>query len=527
MSRVAGAVAVLMATLTIGAAPVAAQGEDTVGVAQASKAQKGPAGGKAGKNRKPKKLKPVIPSTKAIFGYIKDLTSFGYRRTGSKASLKAATYVRDKFRRFGLKNVQFQTVRSYDWKVKDSSLSVAGITRDSFPIAHAFMGGTRTGSFGTGPQGITAPVVDVANGSAANFAGKDVSGKVVMFDLRFTGLPADLFKAIADFYYDPDDTVPPGASIPQPYLTNFVDVTQRAMDNGAVGVVGVLADYFDSKYYFNEEYRRLQMDIPGLWVTRDEGAAIRAQLSTDPGAEAKIVMNGERKAAPARNVIGFLPGKSKKTLLISSHHDAVWAGAVEDGSGTSEVLALARYFGALKKKYRPMSLMFATMDSHFSGYQAHQKFIAKYVTAVPEARRPKVNFAIEHIARYGEVVDGKLKMTNLPEVAGILQNVGEKPLQVIKDAIVKNKLGRTIVIPATFFGASLPTDASFAYAAGVPVVSLISGPIYLYDKQDTLDKVYKPHLRPMALAYKEMIARMSRMPLADLPGDKPPAPTEP
>jgi hypothetical protein len=145
------------------------------------------------------------------------------------------------------------------------------------------------------------------------------------------------------------------------------------------------------------------------------------------------------------------------------------------------------------------------------------------VTGVPEAKRPKVNFAIEHIARYGEVVDGKLKMTNLPEVAGILQNVGEKPLQVIKDAVVKNRLDRTIVIPATFFGASLPTDASFAYAAGVPVVSLISGPIYLYDKQDTLDKVYKPHLRPMALAYKEMIARMSRMPLADLPGAKPPA----
>ena len=55
------------------------------------------------------------------------------------------------------------------------------------------------------------------------------------------------------------------------------------------------------------------------------------------------------------------------------------------------------------------------------------------------------------------------------------------------------------------------------------MVSLISDPIYLYDKQDTLDKVYKPHLRPWALAYKEMIARMSRMPVSDLPGATPPA----
>ncbi|MBN8866426.1 MAG: M28 family peptidase [Solirubrobacterales bacterium] len=518
MRRIAGVVAILVAASMIGAAPTATAQNQTEN-AKAAKAGQG--------HKKPKRQvrrRAVVPSTATIFRYIKDLTSVGYRRTGSKASLRAAKYVRDSFRRFGLRDVGFQTVRSYAWKVKDSSLSVAGIKRDSFPIAHAFMGGTRTGRFGTGAKGITAPVVDVGDGNQQTFAATDVKGKVVMFDLRFTGLPADLFRAIADFYYDPDETVAPGEVLPQPYLTNFVDVVQRAMDGGAVGVVGVLADYFDSKYYFNEEYRRLQMTVPGMWVTKSEGDAIRAQLAADPSAQAKLVMNGERRAAPARNVIGYLPGRSRQTLLISSHHDAVWDGAVEDGSGTAEVLALAKYFGALPKKRRPMSLMFATMDSHFSGYQAHQKFIRKYVTGVPEARRPRVNFAIEHIARYGKVVDGKLKMTDLPEVAGILQNVGEKPLQVIKDAVVRNDLDRTIVIPATMFGESLPTDASFAYAAGVPVVSLISGPIYLYDRQDTLDKVYKPHLRPMALAYKEMVNRMSRMPLSDLPGDPPVAP---
>jgi len=513
MRRIAGIVAVLLAAMIIGATPVtAAQGHATVSA-------------KSGKAAKPKKLKAVVPSTSTIFGYIKRLTSFGYRRTGSAASLKAATYVRDSFRRYGLKNVGFQTARSYAWKVKDYSLSVGGIKRDSFPIAHAFMGGEQAGDFGTGPNGISAPIVDVGNGSAANYAGKDVNGKVVMFDLRFLGLPSDYFKLISDFYYDPDNTVAPGEEIPQPYISNFVEVTQRAMDGGAVGVIGVLSDYFDSKYYFNEEYRRLQMDIPGLWVTRGEGDAIRAQIGADPGAEANIVMNGDRKAAQARNVIGFLPGKSKTTLLISSHHDAVWDGAVEDGSGTAEVLALARYFGALKQKYRPMSLMFATMDSHFTGYQGHAAFLKKYVEDVPAARRPKVNFAIEHIARHGFVNDqGKLEMTNLPEVAGLIHNVGPKPLEVIKEVVPKYRLDRTVVVPAKYFGASLPTDASGAYQEGVPVVSLIAGPIYLYDKQDTLDKVYKPHLRPMALAYKEMIARMSRMPVSDLPGDPPVAP---
>ena len=35
----------------------------------------------------------------------------------------------------------------------------------------------------------------------------------------------------------------------------------------------------------------------------------------------------------------------------------------------------------------------------------------------------------------------------------------------------------------------IPTDASFVLLAGVPIVSLIAGPMYMYDDADTMDKV--------------------------------------
>ena len=458
---------------------------------------------------KPLQRKAVVPSTKTIFGWIKDLTSVGYRRTGTPGGRRAAEYVHGKFKRFGLQKVQFQRAQSFSWSVRNHSLSVEGSPLASFPIAHSVTGFEGTGKRGTGPDGLDAELVDVGNG---DFTGKDVAGKIVVFNLKFTELPIPLFRAVADFNYDPGNTVSDSDKLSQPYITNFTAVATKAMDGGAAGMVGVLADYFDSDKYFNEYYRRLDMKIPGVWVKPSVGSSLRSQMAGKPGATANLKLNVTREPATARNVIGFLPGRSKETILISSHHDAVFKGAVEDASGTSEVLALAKYFGAMKQKQREKSLMFATMDSHFTGYQAHDKFLKKYVSNVPQAKRPVANLAIEHIARQGVIEDGKLRMTNQPEITGILHNVGPDALESIKKEVVANDLDRTTVLPAGVFGgAGIPTDASGAYALGVPVVSLISGPVYLYDKQDTPDKVFKPHLRPVAKAFAQIATDMGPM----------------
>jgi hypothetical protein len=57
---------------------------------------------------------------------------------------------------------------------------------------------------------------------------------------------------------------------------------------------------------------------------------------------------------------------SDEIVLIQSHHDSTTSGAVEDASGAAEVMALARYFGQFPKDARPRTVMFATMDTHFT-----------------------------------------------------------------------------------------------------------------------------------------------------------------
>jgi hypothetical protein len=50
------------------------------------------------------------------------------------------------------------------------------------------------------------------------------------------------------------------------------------------------------------------------------------------------------------------------------------------------------------------------------------------------------------------------------------------------------------------------SDAAPFSLVGVPVVSLITTPLYLFDPRDTTDKVHVPSLEPVSRAAARMIA---------------------
>lgn len=64
-----------------------------------------------------------------------------------------------------------------------------------------------------------------------------------------------------------------------------------------------------------------------------------------------------------RTVVGHPTGKNAETLMVRSHHDSGFMGAVEDASGVSEVLALAKYYGQTPAKSRDRNMMFVVMDT--------------------------------------------------------------------------------------------------------------------------------------------------------------------
>ena len=68
-------------------------------------------------------------------------------------------------------------------------------------------------------------------------------------------------------------------------------------------------------------------------------------------------------------------------------------------------------------------------------------------------------------------------------------------------------------IPTLEFGSTgIPTDASFVLLSGVPVVSLISGPLYLYDDADGMEMVDEEQLVPVARWFADLVDRVDRVP---------------
>jgi hypothetical protein len=62
-----------------------------------------------------------------------------------------------------------------------------------------------------------------------------------------------------------------------------------------------------------------------------------------------------------------------------------------------------------------------------------------------------------------------------------------------------------LVLRPDLFSPMPPTDGAFFHPAGVPLVHFLSAPMYLFDPADTLDKVDRESLVPLARAAARII----------------------
>jgi Zn-dependent M28 family amino/carboxypeptidase len=89
---------------------------------------------------------------------------------------------------------------------------------------------------------------------------------------------------------------------------------------------------------------------------------------------------GNGKTVDAKNIIGYILGKSDTTIVISAHYDhlgiiknEVYNGADDNASGVAGLLKIATYFA----KHKPNNtLIFAAFDAEEMGLQGAKAFVA-------------------------------------------------------------------------------------------------------------------------------------------------------
>lgn len=467
----------------------------------------------------------LFPTTDRIHGWIYDLASLGHRRTGTPQGRQSAEYIARVLRDAGLEEVFIETAPTPCPVVHSTGLVLGGMKYDAF-----WANGTgRVGELGRFTHALSAdtPIVHLGAGWEEDFDGVDVAGKIVVCDIEF--LPATTEAVLARNErieaYDPDGSLQDPVNkydiySPNNWPYNYFYAQQR----GAAGFVGSLRDYMDSAYY-NEDYTENGialgvdgMKIPALWVSRGDGDRIVREIAATERAIASLDLDVEYTLEDALNVRGILRGESDDIILVHSHHDAVFAGAVQDGSGVAEVLALAEYFSRIPVDQRPKTMMFALTDTHFTDYIGHEAFIDARARADD---RIVLDLCIEHIGK--EVVlsdEGNAVETGLSEPRMVYVSDESGLLPDVKRSFARHGLGRTFFAPVAsashaegpyeFRADEVVSDAYYFAEAGIPVVSVVAGQMYLFHPSDTIDRIAVEDLRPMGLAFAEIAIAASR-----------------
>jgi Peptidase family M28 len=446
-----------------------------------------------------------------IYGWVEAVTGFGVRSAGSPASLQAATYVRDRFTAFGLSDVAIEDSNTLAWRASTWGLEVDGRELPCGAMQHTFHDGVPT-SFSTGEEGLTAELVYVGDGRAADFEGKEIAGKIVVSNVRFQQIPMSVAALLGGEVYDPDATFPSDYSLTDPYSrVNFPQNYYTAQRSGAVGFIGILADYFESSSYHNEAYESYKqhledsaMNIPGVWLSPGVGAALAGEIeAAQEPPRAVLRLEGELVSTQGHTVVGYVRGQTDETILIESHHDSTTRGAVEDASGTAEVLALAQYYARVPLADRRRTLLFATMDTHFTDYASHRDFAERHLAR----ENVLLGVTIEHVAR--DLVESEGGVAASERVAPRVMFVSNEVTglgKAVSEAVRGNRLDRTVITPTlAFSGKGLPADCSGFFVEGLPVVALVGAPLYLYDELDSLEMVAKDNLPRVAQAFVDIV----------------------
>lgn len=462
----------------------------------------------------------IFPEGQEIFSWIKDLAQWGHRKTGTPQGRNSAEYIEDKMKEFGLEDVRIEPVPSMCMIVDDYSLTIGGEKMDAFYI-NGTNRGSESGRFSFGTDGKESEFIYVGQGLPEDFEKVNVKGKVVVASIYLpeseTQCQAEWFEN--PFVYDPLNQMAEKHTkvdiySPDIWPANFY----LAQTHGAVGFVGILENYMDDPYFYNEDYTENgwaygceYMSLPALWVSRSSGKKIKAEFEKSETIKGEMIVDTLYEYRDAFNISGKLRGKSDDIVLVHSHHDAVFEGAVQDASGTSEMLALAKYFAQIPAEERNKTMMFAALDTHYTDYAANIGFVKKRKEVGDNVI---IDIAIEHVGKEA-ALDENYNLYETGQVEPRLFYVSEPALyEFTKETIVNYDLKKAIaaLVPVgkgldaeyEFHQDEVISDAFYWNESGVPVVSMVCGEQYLFHISDKPDRIPVEELKPVGMAFAEI-----------------------
>lgn len=287
----------------------------------------------------------------------------GHRLSGSKNLERAIAWALAEMKRDGLDNVRGEKVMVPHWVRGEESLEM--ITPQPVKLAMLGLGN----SVGTPADGITAEIVVVRNFAELDRLGERVRGKIVVYNVPFTGYGATVqYRSF-------------GAS--------------RAARYGAAAVLvrSITPVSLQTPHTGAMNYDQQQPKIPAAAITI-EGAEL-LQRMYDRGDRTTVRLKMEAKFLPdaeSANVVAELRGTEKpdEVVLVSGHFDSwdVGQGAHDDAGGCIiawEAVRLLKELG-LRPRRTIRVVLYTNEENGLRGgnayRDAHRAELAKHIFAI-------------------------------------------------------------------------------------------------------------------------------------------------
>lgn len=442
---------------------------------------------------------------------------YGYRMPGTAEDHATARFLARELEAIGAEQVTLEEVPlavafPERWSLQ---LEIGGVRRE-VPCSFVRYAGY------TPDHGIEAEVVHLGKGTPEDFAGLDLSGRIVAVELAAPGGMPHSGPPYAVF--DAQQTIPADAARFAWPLVDIVGSYARAVAAGAAGWIGILELFGDDTCEYHHWYAR--HELPALTISARDGRALR---SASGKVTARMTLTGSRGQGVGYNVYGTIPAANgnDEWVLLKSHYDG-WA--TNEASGAAATLAAARLLREGPSLERNVLVMFRS--SHFGigwtleppgdaaeiaeataihdlkpGWDRFKTLVAKLLPRIA------VGNNIEMISRqYEPLPQGGWAPTTRAAIRlwGISGPAPRIPNPALLDgvsrAIAVEELDRSIVSPF------MVGDGMELVAMGLPMVSHISHNAYQFTSKDTPESIMVEDLGKVARAFARLVRTEARLP---------------
>ncbi len=487
----------------------------------------------------PMLIDDLIPSNNEIKKWIEQVCAPEHRRIGSSGSKASIEYIKGELENIlGEENVEIQPfdiefvyeATEHNLIIEDNDGKLNNF--DCYYVLNTGMskakptGGSVTGELVWAGAGLKEDFEELDKTIA------DYKDKIVVVQCTFPSFPLGILDAILHgFYYksDPNDIVELSTAFPftsgrSNFPTGDGDIPNdnsayyQAKSRGAKALVLGMKDYPGDTNKYGAPYDRTLKKMPCLWVSGYDNEKLKAYA--DSGATATVTIKGTCEPGQGQNIFGILPGKSKETIMISTHHDSLFKGATEDGTGIAMVLAQAKAWAQVDPYLREKTILFVLADGHHYGGLGADLFDPKDgITIDGETfevmKNLLVDINLEHLASkdYEVGADGELIDAN--RTAFNMAFITNNPVPIAATTrMLKNREPElTMAVNSTLLGDVPPGEVGhFHIAAGMDFIHWVAGPPYLLDDRDTMDKVDVDNLKFTAECASELVGSYMVLP---------------